>query len=138
MKKIITGVLVLMLMATIVMAAGKSNHLDLVSKDSSNWEVIDGPVGKLNYDTDFVFNGHGLVANNEYTLITYGGWNDIVCLGTETTNNGGNINIRGITPDLKTDDVNIPVKVWLVPSEAADCEGNKMLQWTPDLFVFEE
>jgi hypothetical protein len=68
--------------------AGNSNtaHLYLYEKDPNTWEIVeDGAWGKMTYDCDsFVFNGHGLDAREDYTLIYYPDLNnkyqlDFVC-----------------------------------------------------------
>ena len=53
-------------------------------------------------------------------------------------NDEGNIHIKGVIENLMSDDENIPVKVWLVPSNAVNCGLYKMTAWTPNLFLFEE
>ena len=106
------------LMATPVLAgkngpAGKSNvgHLYLSEKDPSTWAIVeDGAWGKMKYNLsgstfDFVFNGHGLEANTDYSLIyyadfdprftTWGGNNPGALIATGTTNRGGNIHLAG-------------------------------------------
>ena len=89
MKKIaILGIVVLLLALVAVPAmaasgkngpAGKSNvgHLYLSEKDPSTWAIVDGGAwGKMKYNLsgstfDFVFNGHGLQPNTDYSLIYY-------------------------------------------------------------------
>ena len=47
---------------------------------------------------DFLFKGKGLEADAEYTLIYYpDSWpgNGLLCLGSATANNGGNVHIDG-------------------------------------------
>ncbi len=86
--------------------AGKSNvaHLYLYEKDSSDWSIVDGGAwGKMKYNLsgpafDYVFNGHGLVPGDDYTLIYYPDpWpgTGLQCLGTGVANGGGNVNISG-------------------------------------------
>lgn len=89
--------------------AGNSNkaHLYLYEKDPSDWSIVDGGAwGKMTYDQsgpafNYVFNGHGLVPDNEYTLIYYPDpWpgTNLQCLGMGIANGGGNVNISG-APD---------------------------------------
>src|SRR6056297_1346023 len=75
--------------------AGKSNigHLYLYEKTEAvgEWEIVpDGAWGKMKYNRsgaefDFVFNAHGLVAGESYTLIYYPDpWpgEGLICLGS--------------------------------------------------------
>lgn len=86
--------------------AGKSNiaHLNLYQKNLSDWSIVPGGAnGKMTYNQsgpafDYVFNGHGLVPGDDYTLIYYPDpWpgTNLRCLGTGTANGGGNVNISG-------------------------------------------
>ena len=100
MKKVLVALTVLCLLAvsgSVAMAgktgpAGKSNtaHLYLYEKDPATWEIVDGGAwGKMKYNLsgpefEYVFNGHGLEAGEDYTLIYYpdpwpGG--GLICLG---------------------------------------------------------
>jgi len=133
--------------------AGKSNigHLYLFEKDPVTWEIVeDGAWGKMKYNLsgsefDFVFNGHGLEANTDYTLIYYPDpWpgNGLICLGSGTANDEGNAHIMGSedTGDLPAeDDDNCPdgAKVWLVLSGDVDCDAEKMIGWNPTEYLFE-
>jgi hypothetical protein len=174
MKKLIAislaVVLVLTLGAGVALAAGKNGqagksnvgHLYLYEKNPSDWSIVDGGAwGKYNYklsgtgaDTTVsgVFNGHGLVADESYSLIYYPevapnpwpatGWG-VVVLGIGTANTGGNVHIKGTgiiggpdpQPDVgdyigKTGD-----KIWLVLS--SDLTGSVMTGWTPAEYLFE-
>jgi len=59
--------------------------------------------GKMTFDKagttfDFVFNGHGLDAGDNYTLIYYPDpWPGagLICFGSDTANAGGNVHIAG-------------------------------------------
>jgi hypothetical protein len=145
--------------------AGKSNtaHLYLVTKDymDPNWPVIPGPWGKMKYnlsgpDFDFVFNGHGLDPNTDYTLIYYpdkegNPWprEDVVCLGAAMADEDGNVHIKDAvdTNDLPNPDTDINAdpclvemtgaKIWLVLSEAVDCNDGILYGWSPGSFLFE-
>ena len=139
--------------------AGKSNtaHLYLVTKDYTdpNWPVIPGPWGKMKYNLsgptfNFVFNGHGLDPNTSYTLIYYpdkegNPWprEDIMCLGNDTADEDGNVHIKesvdtGDLPNPDPDiDINEGAKIWLVLSEAIDCNEGMMFGWSPGKFLFE-
>jgi hypothetical protein len=140
---------------------GKSiiGHLYLFEKDNATWEIIeDGAWGKMLYllsgpDFCFVFNGHGLEPEREYTLIYYPDpWpgNCLISLGTGTANAGGNVHIMGRavdTGDLPAPhDDNCPLgaKIWLVWSEdvaydpdAEDPNTNMMVGWHGPEYLFE-
>ena len=93
--------------------AGKSNvaHLYLYEKDPSDWSIVeDGAWGKMKYNLegpefDFVFNGHELEPNRDYSLIYYadynrtsspklwGGDNPGALIANGTSNEGGNIHL---------------------------------------------
>ena len=169
MKKI--AILIIALMATSLIAslalaggpqdqADKSNtaHLYLDEKDS-NWEIVeDGAWGKMKYNLagptfDFVFNGHELDPDTDYSLIYYadkpdrfvdwGGDNPGALIASGTSNEDGNIHLAG-SPDLGMDlpdpnDTNHPAgaKIWLVLSEDYDATGTKMTAWNPAEYLFE-
>ncbi|OGC45341.1 hypothetical protein A2V49_00855 [candidate division WWE3 bacterium RBG_19FT_COMBO_34_6] len=176
MKKILIAVLSLFLLAVFVAPvlakgpsapAGKSNkaHLYLYEKDPSTWEIVaDGAWGKMTYDLsgpmfNYVFNGHSLMAEEEYTLIYYPDpWpgNSLQCLGSGMSNKGGELNLKGsvLTGDLPAIfDWNNPAnlnnltgttikgaKIWLVKSQDVSCDGlfSKMIGWMPEQYLFEE
>ena len=112
------------------------------------WEIVeDGAWGKMKYNLsgstfDFVFNGHGLEAGGDYTLIYYPDpWpgNGLICLGEGTANPEGDVHIASSvdTGDLPIDtDENDGAKIWLVLSDDVDC-GNKMIGWSPTEYLFE-
>ncbi len=156
---IVLGITVFSLMATPVSAggktgpAGKSNvgHLYLYEKDPATWEIVEGGAwGKMKYNLsgstfDFVFNGHGLNAGDNYTLIYYPDpWpgNDLICLGSGIANGGGNVHIKGSvnTGDLPIEaDENYKdgAKIWLVLSSDVNCNDQKMKGWQPTEYLFE-
>ena len=120
--------------------SGNSNigHLYLYEKDSS-WDIVDGGAwGKLKYnlsgdELEVVFNGHGLVAGQEYSLITYvDPWpGSVLVFGTATANSGGNVHIAGaVSPSSQS-----LLKIWLV--EACDLSGSTWLDWSPAEYLFE-
>ncbi len=155
MKKIylsaVLGIAFLLVMSSFVMAmpnkisgyepgaknscrAGNSGveHLYLVEKDA-DWNVVEeGAWGKMRIKDDFVFNGHGLEANTEYTLLRYDGetWPTVECLASGTSNKGGNINLAGNIGSYGN-------KVWLVLSDDVDCENSAMTGWNPSEYLFE-
>ena len=160
--------LLLVSLSTLIAATpnGWASHLYLYEKNPSTWEVIeDGAWGKITYvepnpflnrfcnavansrfarrvpacEKKYVFNGHELVSGKDYTLLTYGGWSNIKCFGTSTSNDEGNVHLSGVFDfELMTDDLNIPVKIWLVPATSVNCELNKMMVWNPTEFLFEQ
>ena len=134
--------------------AGRSfiGHLYLFEKNPETWEIIEnGSWGKMRYVVigptfNFVFNGHNLVPNRNYTLIYYPDpWpgRNLTCLGNASANEGGNIHIKGsvLTGDLpnETFDLNYPdgSKIWLVLTEDVDCENARMIGWNPTNYLFE-
>lgn len=112
---------------------GQASQLYLYEKDPSTWNVVEGGAwGKMTFSADsFVFNGHGLEANTDYTLIRYNDpWpGSPVCLASGTSNNGGNINLSG---DMQSGGP----KVWLVLSSDVNC-GVGMSGWHPTEYLFE-
>lgn len=135
--------------------AGKSNvaHLYLYEKNPSDWSIVDGGAwGKMAYNLagptfDYVFNGHGLAPNTEYSLIYYAdswpGNNPGALVASGVSNDGGNIHLSG-SPDLNMDlpgaaDANYPggAKIWLVLSSDYDAGLTKMTGWNPAEYLFE-
>ncbi len=131
---------------------GKSNvgHLYLYEKDPSDWSIIDGGAwGKMKYNLagsefEFVFNGHGLESDTEYSLIYYAdpwpGDNPGALIASGESNNGGNIHLMGnidLGMDLPhADDANKDgAKIWLVLS--SDYDGTVMTAWNPEEYLFE-
>jgi len=132
--------------------AGKSNiaHLYLYQKtyvESDDWLIVeDGAWGKMKYNIsgpefDFVFNGHGLVSGDDYTLIYYPDpWDGsgLICLGNGTVNEEGDVHIAESvnTGDLPiASDENYPdgAKIFLVLTEDVDCDNQFMPGWTGPL-----
>ena len=138
--------------------AGKSNigHLYLYEKDPATWEIVeDGAWGKMKYNLSgsslkFVFNGHGLMPDEDYTLLYYPDpWpgEGLICLGEGMADEDGNVHIRGgaDTGDLPAewdDNFEVGAKIWLVVSMDVDCEGDdvdppQMIGWAPTEYLFE-
>ncbi len=135
--------------------AGKSHiaHLFLVEKDPDTWEVVrNGSWGRMKYilegpEFDFIFNGHKLEPSENYTLIYYPDpWpgNNLICLGNATTNENGNVHIKGSvnTSDLPSEsDENFldGAKIWLVLSSDVDNDSDipHMVGWNPTEYLFE-
>jgi len=138
---------------------GKSNNasLTLVSKDAS-WNVVwPGPFGTLKYNLEgpefcFVFNGHGLEAGTDYSLIYYadfedryvdwGGNNPGALIKSGTSNDGGNIHLGGCVDlgmDLPhADDANGDISNWDYsgpPDYYAHATGAKIWLVPSDCYV---
>jgi hypothetical protein len=131
--------------------SGKSNtgHLYLREKDPVTWEMVDdGAWGKMKYNLsgpefDFVFNGHGLEPEGEYTLIYYPDpWpgTGLICLGSGVADEDGNVHIKESvdTGDMPAEsDENEGAKIWLVLSGDVDCDDPQMVGWQPEEYLFE-
>jgi hypothetical protein len=136
--------------------AGNSNiaHLYLYEKDPDTWIIKeDGAWGKMKYNLsgemfEFVFNGHGLEAGSDYTLIYYPDpWpgNGLICLGSGTANKGGEVHIAespeiDFLPVVLDDNFPVGAKIWLVLTEDVDCisEPTNMVGWQPTEYLFED
>jgi hypothetical protein len=161
MKKYLLLVLIVLLIGAlfvVVMAGGPSNPagksntglLYLYEKDISTWEIIEGGAwGKMKYNLlgeefEFVFNGHGLVPETDYTLIYFPDPWPLpakICLGTATADEYGDVHIMNSvnTGDLPIEaDTNDGAKIWLVLSGDVDCENAKMSGWHGEEYLFEE
>jgi hypothetical protein len=162
MKKLLVITVVVAMMIGLIVApvmaagkngqAGKSNigHLYLYEKDNDSWKIVeDGAWGKMKYNLsgetlDFVFNGHNLDAGVDYTLIYYPNpWpgNGLICLGSGTVNEDGNIHIKNSvdTGDMPiAGDINNGAKIWLVLSGDVDCDGQVMVGWHGTEYLFED
>ncbi len=157
MKKILVIgsvlLLVLTVLATPVMAApgGKDNpandnpnNLYLYEKDA-NWDIVwDGAWGKLNFrlsgtgdDTTLsgVFNGHGLVAGEDYTLVEYNGWPSVTVIGSGTADLYGDVHIAGTANIGSGGETAGKYKIWLVLSD--DLTGMAFNAWNPSAYLFE-
>lgn len=135
--------------------AGKSNvaHLYLYEKDPNTWEIVEGGAwGKMKYNLSgpefaFVFNGHGLEADTEYSFIYYAdpwpGDNPGALIASGTTNRGGVINLVGSVdlgmdlPDPDDENYEDGAKIWLVLSDDYDEENTEMVAWNPTEYLFE-
>ena len=164
MKKYLILVLVVLLIGALTVGvlagkgktgqAGKSNiaHLYLHEKDPDTWEIVeDGAWGKMKYNMsgdefDFVFNGHGLEPEADYTLIYYpDGWpgEGLICLGSGTVNEEGNIHIAEsveLDTDLPATGDEAPLggaKIWLVLSDDITC-NDQFYGWNPTEYLFED
>ena len=132
--------------------AGKSDveHLYLYEKDITDWTVVpDGAYGKAVFNWKHVnvaFEGHGLAAETDYSLIFYsevadGGWDEhkiqIISSGTSTVE--GDLQLCRTAFEINVPLMEDPagaIKVWLVPS--ASIIDAETLGWTnPEMFLFE-
>jgi hypothetical protein len=164
MKKKSLLILSILLVSTIVPVAlaGKSEksgnssivHVYLYKKDPVNWDILDGPWGKLTYNMDkgkFVFNGHGLPEGIEYELISYAEpWpgEGSISIGSGVSDEYGNVHIMGkvdfedlicnyYAPDAEGDYQDVcGIKIWLVLD--SDFDGSKMVAWNPTEYIFED
>jgi len=155
---LVAGLVVLGLVAAPALAgrngpAGKSNvaQLYLYEKDPSDWSIVEGGAwGKMTYNLSgpefaFVFNGHGLEANTNYSLIYYAdpwpGNNPGALIASGTTNAGRNIHLAGATelntdlPNSSDDNFLGGAKIWLVLS--SDYQAPNMVGWNPTKYLFE-
>ena len=176
MKKILILVVVVAMMTALiaapVMAAGKNGqsgksnvgHVYLYEKDA-DWEAVAGGAwGKYNYKlsgegagtmVSGVFNGKGLVAGCDYSLIYYpevapnpwpAGGTAVVVIGSDTANKGGNVHITGTAciggPDKQPAIGDYPGmtgdKIWLVLSSDITTGPPDMITgWNPSEYLFE-
>ncbi len=158
------------LIAAPVMAAGKNGpsgksnvgHVYLYEKNPTDWTIVeDGAWGKYNYklsgegeltEVSGVFNGHGLDADVDYSLIYYpeiapNPWPaeglPITVIGNGIANEEGDVHITGTavigvadTQPETGDYIGLTGdKIWLVLS--SDLTGSVMTGWTPGEYLFE-
>ncbi|MBA7541700.1 hypothetical protein ES705_34016 [subsurface metagenome] len=170
MKKYLILVLIVLVMSALIIGvpaakegkvphgpAGGSNiaHAYLYEKDSI-WDIVpEGAWGKMKYNQegstfDFVFNGHGLVEGEDYTLIYYPDKTDnpwpreeIICLGSGIANAELDVHIMGSVdtgtdlPAVWDDAEYDGAKIWLVLSADIDCDDRVMSGWNPTEYLFE-
>ena len=124
--------------------AGKSHvyQVQLVAKDPGTWEVDpEGAWGKVTLNVkkgkiDFIFNGHGLISGESYTLIYYPDpWPGLglVCFGTGMVDGDGNLHLQGSVDYFEAEGA----KIWLVLTDDVDCNVQKMIGWHPEDYLFE-
>lgn len=159
MRKYLVFALVMLLIGTLATGAlakgkhgraGKSNiaHLYLYEKwadAGGDWEILEGGAwGKMTFRIAgpkfwFVFNGHGLEPNTNYSLIYYAdpwpGNHPGALIASGTSNSGGNLHLAGsieLNMDLPhPDDGNYSdgAKIWLIPSAYYDRDNCKVTGW---------
>jgi hypothetical protein len=140
----------------------KNDHLYLFQKDSDeDWEIVDDPKwAKINFNNKqnkFVLNAHGLTPESDFELICYlDPWpgDDSVLLGNGTSDEEGNLHIRGevdidylhevaeaklleYEEDPEAAVLADGQKIWLVPAADFDEEAQVMVGWNPDDILFE-
>lgn len=154
--------------------AGKSNvgHVSLVEKNPNDWGVVEGGAcGQFNYklsgegantEVSGVFNGHGLIADEDYSLIYYpepapnpwpAGGIEVFVIGEGTANEEEDVHIAGSAiigePDkqpLGGDyDYQLGDKIWLVLSDDLSVttydDGEvhlHIVNWNPAEYLFED
>lgn len=146
---------------------GKSNNgsLLLVMKTpSGDWPYLwpydaygmGNTFGVLKYNLEgpefeYLFNGHGLQPETDYSLIYYADpWpgdgtthSTGALIASGTTDIDGNLHLKGsveLNTDLpNSDDANIDdgAKIWLVLSSDYDATNTKMTGWNPTDYLFE-
>jgi hypothetical protein len=132
--------------------AGSSNtaHLYLHEEDytGADGAIVESATwGKMTYslsgyEFDFVFNGHGLEPDMDYTLIYYPDpWpgTGLICLGSGVADMSGDVHIKGFayTGDLPAEyDPNGGANILLVLTADVDCTGMQMTAWNPDEYLF--
>ena len=127
------------------------SHLYLFEKDPVTWQIVEeGAWGVVHYTSSgpefrFVFRGHGMAPDAEYTLIYYPDpWPGygLMCLASGTADERGEVYIRGSveTGDLPAEhDANLDTgaKIWLVRSSDVSCDTQQMEAWNPVEYLFE-
>lgn len=124
-------------------------HLNFSQRDEEGETVEDGAWGRMKYvwsgpTFDFVFNGHELEPDVEYTM-TYQlepvGENGALCLGTGTVNEEGDLHIKNsieLNGDLPmpADESEDGALLVAVVSEDVDCEMDDMISYLPEDYLF--
>lgn len=155
MKKMLATLGLFLALAMVIPAfavAGQSSivQLKLVEKDPSDWSIVeDGAWGRLTYNKAsgrFVFNGHDLVAGEDYTLINFARDTEwpahINILGAETANVEADVHIAGnyAYANLEYDETpgtgsTAGYKIWLVLTD--DVADSTLAGWNPTEYLFE-
>ncbi len=113
-------------------------------------DILEIAWGKMNYNLvgpylKFVFNGHGLEVDMDYTLIyapNYPEWDEtgLICLGSGTSDEFGDVHINERIYDLcdlpSPDDANNGAQLILALTEDVDCDGAAMNAWNSPLYLF--
>lgn len=113
-------------------------------------DVLEIAWGKMNYNLvgpylRFVFNGHGLEVDTDYTLVYYPNYPEaavtgLICLGSGTSDEFGDVHMNeklyGLCDLPVPGDTNDGAQVILVLTEDVDCDGGEMPAWNPALYLF--
>lgn len=114
-------------------------------------DILDIAWGKMNYNLvgpylKFVFNGHGLEVDTDYTLGYLPSYDIedetrwMICLGSDTSDEFGNVHMNerlyGLCDLPFPDDTNDGAQLILVPTEDVNCDGDAMLDWNPAYYLF--
>lgn len=124
-------------------------HLNFSQRDGEGETVEDGAWGRMKYvwsgpTFDFVFNGHELEPEDEYTM-TYQlepvGENGALCLGSGTVNEDGDLHIRNsieLNGDLPmpADESEEGALLVAVISGDVNCEMDEMVSYIPEDYLF--
>lgn len=152
---IVLAVTALMVMAFAVPAFAEpfsiAGHDYLYAKtpvEGAAWTITPGGAwGKLNYKLcprnmfmqGFAFNGHGLEAGVNYSLVNYLGWPNVAVVGTGMADEFGNVHISGKSRLILESDgdplLDGRAKVWLIPT--ANLTGNVITIWDVPSMLFE-
>ena len=119
---------------------------DFIDEENDVLEIV---WGKMNYNLvgsyfKFVFNGHGLKPDTEYTLIYYPepSGDGLLCLGSDVSDEFGNVHINekliGVCDMPIPEDENYPngAKLCLVLASDVDCDASEMIEWNPSSYLF--
>ena len=121
----------------------------LHKKDPRTWSYdLNGPWGKLSWSTSegkaqFIFDGHRLRPEFEYTLIYYADpvpGDGSICIGKAKSDRHGNLHITGsiVGPLPRPYDRNFGTgaKIWLVNTSDFNCQQQKFIQGDPENYLY--
>ncbi|MBN1833214.1 MAG: hypothetical protein JW896_14010 [Deltaproteobacteria bacterium] len=121
---------------------------DFIDEENDDLEIA---WGKMNYNLvgpyfKFVFNGHGLEVDTDYTLIYYpnypeGDGTDLICLGSGMADEYGNVHINerlyGLCDLPIPEDANDGAQLILALTDDIDCEGAGVQEtWDTAFYLF--
>ncbi len=113
-------------------------------------DMLDIAWGKMNYNLvgpyfKFVFNGHGLEVDTDYTLIYYpsypeGDGTGLICLGSGVSDEFGNVHMNervyGLCDLPIPDDTNDGAQLILVLTDDVDCSGEMLQEGNSASYLF--